>query len=113
MEDNSIYITINHLDDFECVSFLKPGDRLILKKDRNNIYDDEAIIAYKENKTKVGYVANSVHSVARGTYSAGRVYDRVKDEIECIIRFVILEEGCAIGELINHDERKGENNGNN
>ena len=72
MKDESIYITINHLDDFQSVSFLKPGDHLVLKKDKNNIYDDEAIIVYKDNKTKVGYVANSVHSVARGTYSAGK-----------------------------------------
>ncbi|MBR0417648.1 MAG: DNA-binding protein [Erysipelotrichaceae bacterium] len=100
MEEQSIYITINHLDDFECTSFLRPGDRLILKKDRDNIYDDEAIIAYKENKTKVGYVANSVHSVARGTYSAGRLYDRIGDETECIVRFVMAEEEFAIAEIM-------------
>ncbi len=99
MEDELIYVTINHLDDFQSVSFLKPGDLLVLKKDKNNIYDDEAITVYKENKTKVGYVANSVHSVARGTYSAGRIYDLIQDETECIIRFVLVEEGCAIGEL--------------
>ena len=98
MEEHSIYITINHLDDFECTSFLRPGDRLILKKDRDNIYDDEAIIAYKENKTKVGYVANSVHSVARGTYSAGRLYDRIGDEAECTVRFIMAEEGSVIAE---------------
>ena len=28
MEDRNIYITIDHLDDFECTSILKPGDRL-------------------------------------------------------------------------------------
>ncbi len=89
MEDESIYITINHLDDFQSVSFLKPGDKLVLKKDKNNIYDDEAIIAYKESKTKVGYVANSVHSVARGTYSAGRLYDLISDDAKCVIRFMI------------------------
>ena len=100
MEEHRIYITINHLDDFECASFLKTGDRLILKKERDNIYDDEAIIAYKENKTKVGYVANSVHSVARGTYSAGRLYDRIGDEVGCILKFFFLEEGYGIAEII-------------
>ena len=99
MEEQSIYITINHLDDFECVSFLKPGDKLILKKDRNNIYDDEAIIAYKENNIKVGYVANSVHSVARGTYSAGRLFDRIGDEVGCVIRFIFSEEGFMIAQI--------------
>ena len=99
MEKQSIYFTINHLDDFECTSFLKPGDRLILKKDRDNVYDDEAIMVYKENKMKVGYVANSVHSVARGTYSAGRLYDRVGEEVECIVRFVMTEEGTVIAKI--------------
>ena len=88
MED--IYITINHLNLFDSVSFLKPGDRLVLKKDRNNVYDDEAIIAYKD-QLKCGYVANSVHSVVRGTFSAGRVYDQIKDDAECIIRFMNQE----------------------
>ena len=91
MEDRNIYITIDHLDDFEYTSILRPGDRLVLKKDKENIYDDEAIIVYKENKTKIGYVANSVHSVARGTYSAGRVYDQINDDAECIIRFMNQE----------------------
>ncbi len=99
MEDNSIYITINHLDDFECMAFLKPGDKLILKKDKENIYDDEAIIVYKENKTKVGYVANSVHSVARGTYSAGRLYDKIGEEAECVIRFAMIDDGCVIAKI--------------
>ena len=99
MEDNSIYITIDHLEDFGCMSFLRPGDRLILKKDRNNTYDDEAIVVLRENKTKVGYVANSVHSVARGTYSAGRLYDRIGEESESIVRFVMPEEGAAIARI--------------
>ena len=99
MEDESIYITINHLDDFQSVPFLKPGDHLVLRKDRNNIYDDEAIVVYKESKAKVGYVANSVHSVARGTYSAGRLYDRIGDETECIIKFVFQEEGTVIAKI--------------
>ncbi len=99
MEDRNIYITIDHLDDFECTSILRPGDRLVLKKDKENIYDDEAIIVYKENKTKIGYVANSVHSVARGTYSAGRLYDRMEDESSCTVRFVLQEDGYAIAEL--------------
>ena len=97
MEDNSIYITINHLEDYGCMPFLKPGEKLRLKKDKDNIYDDEAIIAYKENKTKVGYVANSVHTVARGTYSAGRLYDRIEEEIECVIKFLI--EDILIAEI--------------
>ena len=105
MKDNgSIYITINHLDDFMPITNLKVGDNLTLKKELDNIYDDEAIAVYDKNNVKVGYVANSVHSVARGTYSAGRLYDRINDEIDCIIRFVFQEEANVIAEI--HTERK-------
>jgi len=47
--DKKIYITINHLDDFESQMFLKPGDVLALKKDKKNTYDDEAIAAYTKD----------------------------------------------------------------
>jgi len=97
--DKKICVTINHLDDFESQLFLKTGDVLILKKDRNNQYDDEAIVAYTKDAYKCGYVANSVHSVARGTYSAGRVYDQIGDETKCCIRFIFSEERCLIAEL--------------
>jgi hypothetical protein len=98
MEDKNIYMTVNHLGNYESISFLKPGDRLILKKDRNNVYDDEAIAVYKD-QVKCGYVANSVHSVARGTCSAGRLYDRIGDESECLVRFIMAEEGSLIAQL--------------
>ncbi len=98
--DKKICITINHLDDFESQLFLKTGDILILKKDRNNQYDDEAIAAYTKDNYKCGYVANSVHSVARGTFSAGRVYDHISDEAGCVVRFILAEEGCLIAEIV-------------
>jgi hypothetical protein len=96
--EEGIYVTVNHLDSFQSAPFLRPGDRLILRKDRNNIYDDEAIIVYKENDTKVGYVANSVGSVMRGTYSAGRIYDHIGDETECIVRF--MNEDILIARIL-------------
>ena len=94
------YITINHLDDFENLLFLKVGDEMILRKDKGNMYDDEAIAVYNGGDYKCGYVANSVHSVSRGTYSAGRIYDRFEDEDKCVIRFILGEESVAIAELI-------------
>ena len=97
--DEKIYVTIDHLDDFESQLFLKTGDILILKKDRSNIYDDEAIAVYTKDNYECGYVANSVHSVARGTHSAGRVYDLIEDEARCCVRFILPEEGCLIAEI--------------
>lgn len=100
MEDHeSIYITINHLDDYMPVMNLKVGDILTLKKEPGNIYDDEAIAVYTRENFKCGYVANSVSTVARGSYSAGRIYDRIIDQVECVLRFVIVESGMAIAEV--------------
>ncbi|MDO5708246.1 MAG: hypothetical protein Q4P31_06410, partial [Andreesenia angusta] len=45
----------------------------------------------------VGYVANSVNTVAKGTKSAGRIYDDFEDEIKGYIRFIVKD--VAIIEL--------------
>lgn len=95
MDDNK-YITINHLDDYMSANSLRVGMKLILKKDHDNPYDDEAIAVYTENGSKVGYVANSVQSVCRGTLSAGRVYDLLDEEAECIVRIIAVDYGFAI-----------------
>lgn len=91
----NIYLTINHLELFGPIEQYKVGDKLILKKDLSNEYDDEAILVYNKHKNKCGYVANSPRSVARGTYSAGRIYDHFNEELNVIIRF-ILEESLIV-----------------
>ena len=78
--------------------FFQVGDELNLKKEKNNEYDDEAIVASKENM-KSAYVANSVSSVARGTFSAGRIYDLIGEEAKCVIRFILSEQDVMIAEL--------------
>ena len=89
--EKKVFITINHLD--ECFGYtqFRIGEKLVLKKDHNNMYDDEAIGVYKEKDYRCGYVANSVSTVARGTYSAGRLYDRIGEEANCVVRFITEE----------------------
>ena len=100
MENKSIYITLDHMDLFiDNPGFFQVGDELNLKKEKNNEYDDEAIVASKENM-KSAYVANSVSTVARGTFSAGRIYDLIEEEARCIIRFILVESDVMIAELI-------------
>ena len=100
MENKSIYITLDHMDLFiDNPGFFQVGDELTLKKEKNNEYDDEAIVASKENM-KSAYVANSVSTVARGTFSAGRIYDLIEEEARCIIRFILVESNVIIAELI-------------
>ena len=64
----------------------------------DNIYDDEAIMVYGPHDVKCGYVANSVCSVARGTLSAGRLYDRISDSASCQISFIL--DDCIIAQLL-------------
>ena len=91
------FITINHLDLFDSTEFIKPGDQITLKKELNNPYDDEAIVVKSVSGIKIGYVANSVCTVARGTHSAGRIYDKIGEEAEGEICFVLEE--AAIGSV--------------
>lgn len=97
--NKELYITINHLDEFINASSIKVNDVLTLKKDINNEFDDEAIIALNENNFKCGYVANSVSSVVRGTYSAGRIYDLIKENNTCKVKFIALESNFLIAQL--------------
>ena len=43
MKADQIYITINQLDEYNGLSNIKVGDTLILNKDLENYYDDEAM----------------------------------------------------------------------
>ena len=100
MKKEETFITVNHLDDYEGPEFFRVGETLTLKKDRNNDFDDEAIVVYKGQDHRCGYVANSVSTVARGTCSAGRLYDQIEDEQKCLVRFIFAEEGVLIAQIL-------------
>ncbi len=99
-ENDVIYITLNHFDDYIGYEAVRPGMRLKLIKDHNNPYDDEAVMVRTERGEKCGYVANSVHSVCRGTYSAGHIYESFGEETFCTVKFVC--EDLAIGVMEFH-----------
>ena len=86
--NEDIFITIGGLDDFEGMKPFKIGSLLALKKEPDNENDNEAIAAYDPIKGRVGYVANSPDTVAKGSFSAGRLYDRMPDECAAVVRFM-------------------------
>ena len=90
-----VYITITglryYIDELE----LKIGQELILKKEPDNKFDSEAIMVLKSDFTKIGYVAKSYKTQAKGTYSAGRIYDRIGDNVKAEIMFIIHETVIA------------------
>lgn len=94
MESKGMFITLTHLNDYGLGEGLKPGKKLILRKDHDNPYDDEAIAAY-DGLSKAGYVANSVCTVYRGTHSAGYVYNLFREETECTVLFTCDDAAIA------------------
>lgn len=110
------FFTVVNFDGF--CSEIKVGDKIILVKDIDNSYDDEAILVIKKparakkllspiidtetidvikDKYSFSYIANSVHTVIRGTCSAGRLYDKIGDLATAEIAF--LGHNFAIAKL--------------
>ena len=100
--EKEIYITLNAFSMFHGIKPFKPGAIIKLTKDTENTYDQEAIACEMRYFGRVGYVANSVNTVAKGCMSAGRVYDKIEDGYIAQIKFLTKSE--AIAKILTHDE---------
>ena len=74
----------------------KVGRIVKLCKEQNNEYDETAIRVELPFIDTVGYVANSTSTVYKGTFSAGRLYDKIGDEAFAEIMFVTHSSAIAI-----------------
>lgn len=92
------YITISGAKHYLGIEAFRVGQILYLEKDRDNEYDDEAIAVFDEERDCYGYVANSVYTVARGTKSAGRIYDMFEEHAKVEVCFITND--CVIARLI-------------
>ena len=92
---------------------LVPGNLVKLIKDKENPVDDEAIAIYADYEcgctvgnikshmtTKIGWVCNSVGTKANGTYSAGRLYDKLSNERDNFAKVLYVKENCVIAEVL-------------
>lgn len=91
----SIYVAIVGLNNYFGAKIFKPGQILRLIKDYENDYDGEAIMTLLDPIGKVGYVANSAHTVPLGCWSAGRLYDTFETVTYAVVRFVTKETVIA------------------
>ena len=82
-------IVITGIDHYYGATFFYVGQRLKIRKDPDNRFDSEAIEVLGADGNRCGYVANSVSTVGRGAWSAGRIYDTFDQEQEVIVRFII------------------------
>ena len=75
---SSIYFTMTGMNYYYGSDFLKKGMKVKLVKEPDNKYDKEAIRVEMKGLGKIGYVANSPHTVLGASESANRMYDKMK-----------------------------------
>lgn len=92
------YISIVGVSYYFGPEIFSVGQKLKLKKDYENQYDDEAIEVELESVGRVGYVANSYKTTAKGTRSAGRIYDTFEETCDCRVMFILKD--TIIAEII-------------
>ena len=81
------YVTITGTDHYYDQRPFAIGNLIRCRKEPDNRYDGEAIRCTLPMLGTVGYIANSTHTVAGGTMSAGRVYDRVGERFYVRVMF--------------------------
>lgn len=97
-----LFITIVGFSNYYGKEPFRIGAELICVKEPDNAFDSEAIKATIPLIGTVGYVANGVTTKANGTFTAGRVYDRVGDRFMVRVLFTTntkviarIESGAA------------------
>lgn len=94
----AIYFTIAGVHFCYGSDFMERGDIVFLEKEPDNKHDKEAIMVKMEGLGKVGYVANSTHTVKGESMSAGRLYDKVIDGTLGEVMYIL--DGAVLCKII-------------
>ena len=86
---NTLYFTITGTYYRYGQEIFEPGMPVHLVKEPDNHIDKEAISVTVEGLGQVGYVANSPYTVQGESYSAGRRYDKISDEADGVVKYVL------------------------
>lgn len=89
MEKKKIYFTLVGTRFYHGKDFLEKDMTVKLVKEPDNEFDKEAIKVELEGLGQIGHVANSPYTVTGESYSAGRIYDKIGDEAEGRILYVL------------------------
>ena len=100
--ETSIYITITGCNNYFGKMPFKVGRVFKLEKEPDNLHDCEAIKVSHPFIGTVGYVANSVYTVCDGTYSAGRLYDKIDNT--AYVEVMFITHSSVIARLLPDDE---------
>lgn len=85
---STMFVTITGIDHYYGDKPFEIGRVVRLVKEPENGHDDDAIRVELPFIETVGYVANSTSTVYRGTYSAGRIYDKIDDAAFAEVAFI-------------------------
>lgn len=88
---NKIYFTITGTNFRYGHDFLEKGMPVSLVKEPDNKYDKEAIKVEVPGIGKIGYVANSTHTVIGDCMSAGRLYDKIDETADGVVLYVLSD----------------------
>ena len=91
------FVTITGTHHYMGKTVLRPGMLVLLVKEPDNEYDENAIRVDLVPVGCVGYVANSPHTVIDGTMSANRIYDSM--ERICFARVMFAKGGFLVARL--------------
>lgn len=100
MMKQPIYVAVTGVKHYFGSDFIKINQVVRVIKEPDNAHDQEAIKVEITPIGKIGYVANSTHTVPKGCRSAGRVYDTFDDQMLGQVRFVLKD--TIIVELVPH-----------
>ena len=99
-----INFTLTGTNYYHGKEFLKSGMKVKLVKEPENPYDAEAIRVEMEPLSKIGYVANSTNTVIGDSWSAGRIYDRIRKEADA--KVVLVTEHGVLCRVCNKSVRR-------
>ena len=83
------FFTITGTNHYFGHQFFEPEMEVKLVKEPDNKYDKEAIKVEVEGLGIVGYVANTPYTVIGESMSSGRLYDRISDTANGIVKYVV------------------------
>lgn len=86
---SDIYFTITGTHHWHGTEFIEPDMKVKLVKETDNQVDTEAIKVEMPGVGQIGYVANSPYTVLGESMSAGRIYDKIDDEAEGRVMYVL------------------------
>ena len=92
----NIFITITGQNHYLGMKPFKVGRIVKIVKDVENQHDEEAIRVELPFIDTIGYVANSTNTVFAGTYSAGRLYEKIGEYAYAQVMFITHSSVIAL-----------------